>query len=59
MKRRSLKREGERIVEISGLCESPEFRSNLGSLGRESEEIGKNPESLLYTILKIRCYISH
>jgi hypothetical protein len=38
---------GERIVEVSSLCESPQFVNDLGSLRCEAEEIGKNPKSFL------------
>jgi len=54
-----LKNGGERIVEVGSLCESPQFLCDLGSLRGEAEEIGKNPESLLYAILKVRCGFSH
>jgi hypothetical protein len=48
-----LKNRGKRIVEVGSLREPPEFLGDLGSLRREAEEIGKNPESLLYSILKV------
>ncbi len=48
-----LKNGGQRIVEIGSLCEFPQFLNNLGSLRGEAEKIGKNPEPLLYSILKI------
>jgi len=53
-----LKDRGKGIVEVGSLCESPQFRSDLGSLGCEAEEIWKNPESPLYAILKLGCCIS-
>jgi hypothetical protein len=49
-----LKNGGERIVEVGGLCESPQFLSDLRSLRCEAKEIGKNPEPLLYSLLQIR-----
>jgi hypothetical protein len=48
-----LKNGGQRIVEVGSFCESPQFLSDLGSLRCEAEEIRKNPESLLYAILKV------
>jgi hypothetical protein len=48
-----LKNGGERIVEIGSFCESPQFLGDLWSLRCQAEEIGKNPESLLYTIRKV------
>jgi hypothetical protein len=52
-KKTLLKNGGKRIVEVGSLRESPQFLGNLGSLWCEAEEIGKNPESLLYAILKV------
>jgi hypothetical protein len=46
-----LKNGGQRIVEVGGFCESPNFLSDLRSLRCEAKEIGKNPESLLDTLL--------
>jgi hypothetical protein len=43
----------KRVIEVGGLCESPQFFSNLGSLGCKAEEIGKNPEPLFYAISKV------
>jgi hypothetical protein len=43
----------QRIVEVGSLCESPQILSNLGSRRCETEEIRKNPESLLYAIFKV------
>src|SRR4029077_20044555 len=54
-----LKNGGQRIVEIGSLCESPQFLNDFRSRRREAEEIGKNPESLLYAVLKVGCCISH
>ena len=48
-----LKNGGQRIVEIGSLCESPQFLDNLGSFRCEAEKIGKNPEPLLYSTLKV------
>ncbi|MGA8622461.1 MAG: hypothetical protein WB660_28560 [Candidatus Sulfotelmatobacter sp.] len=48
-----LKNGGQRIVEVGSFCESPQFLGDLGSLTCEAEEIRKNPESLLYAILKV------
>jgi len=48
-----LKNGGKRIVEVCSLRESPQFLNDLGSLRRKAEEIGKNPESPLYAILKV------
>ncbi len=48
-----LKNGGQRIVEVRSLSEPPQFLSDLGSLRCEAEEIRKNPESLLYAILKV------
>jgi hypothetical protein len=50
---------GERIIEVGSLCESPQFLSDLRSLRNEAEEIGQNPESRFYAILKVRRWISH
>jgi len=47
-----LENRGERIVEVSSLCETPQFFNNLGSLSREAEEIGKDSESLFDAIIK-------
>ena len=59
-----LKNGGQRIVKVSSFCESPKLLDDLGSLGCEPEEIGKNPESLLYAFFKsalfnVRCCTSH
>jgi hypothetical protein len=48
-----LKNGGQRIVEVGSFCESPQFLTDLGNLRCEAEEIRKNPESLLYAILKV------
>ena len=48
-----LKNGGQRIVEVGSFCESPQFLGDLRSLRCEAEEIRKNPESLLDTILKV------
>ena len=49
-----LKNGRQRIVEVGSLCESPQFLSDLGSLRCEEEEIGKNSESLLYSLLQFQ-----
>ncbi len=49
-----LKNGGQRIVEIGSLCESPQLLNDLGSFRCKTEEIGKNPESLLYSLLQFR-----
>ena len=54
-----LKNGGQRIVKVGGFCESPQFLSDVGSLRCEPEEIGQNPESLLYALFKVRCCTSH
>jgi hypothetical protein len=43
----------QRIVEVGGFRESPQFLNNLGSLRGEAEKIGKDSESLCYAILKV------
>jgi hypothetical protein len=48
------KNRGQRIVEVGSLCECPQFLDDLGSLRRKEEEIGKNPESLLYSLFQFR-----
>jgi hypothetical protein len=48
-----LKNGGQRVVEVGGLCESPEFLNNLGGFVRKAEEVGKYTESRLYAILKV------
>src|ERR1700689_3076844 len=50
---------GQRIVEIGSFRESPQFLVDLRSLRCEAEEIGKNPESLRYTLFELRCRINH
>ncbi len=50
---------GQGIVEVSSFCESPQVLNDLGSLRSEAKEIGKNPESQLYAILKVRRWIYH
>jgi len=54
-----LKNGGQRIIEVGSLRESPQFLGDLGSLGCEAEEIGKNPESFLYALLEVRRWVSH
>jgi len=46
-----LKNGGQRIVEVGSFRESPQFLSDLRSLGSETEEIRKNPKSPLNTLL--------
>jgi hypothetical protein len=46
-----LKNGGQRIIQVSSFCESPQFLSDLGSLRCEAKEIGKNPKSPLNTLL--------
>jgi hypothetical protein len=48
-----LKNGGQRIVEVGSLCKPPQFLGDLRSLRRKAEEIGKNPESRLYSIFKV------
>jgi hypothetical protein len=50
---------GQRIIEVGRLRKSPQFLGDLGSLGCEAEEIGKNPESFLYALLEVRRWVSH
>jgi hypothetical protein len=47
------KNRGQGIVKVGRLCKSPEFLNDLGSLRCQAEEIGKNPESLLYAFFKL------
>jgi hypothetical protein len=54
-----LKNGGQRIIEVGSLRKSPQFLGDLGSLGCEAEEIGKNSESLLYAILEVRRWVPH
>jgi hypothetical protein len=55
---------GQRIVQVGNFGESPQFLRDLGSVRCQAKEVGKNPESLFYALLKyalikVRCYISH
>jgi|ERR1700722_7071838 hypothetical protein len=43
----------QRIIQVGRLCKSPKLLDDLGSLRREAEKIGKNPEAFLYAILKV------
>src|SRR5450432_2214946 len=54
-----LKDGGQRIIEVSGLGETPQFFGDLEGLGRKTEKIGKDPESLFYATRKIGYFISH
>jgi hypothetical protein len=49
-----LKNGGKRVIEVGSLCESPQFLGDLWCLRCEEEEIGKNPESLFYSLLQFR-----
>jgi len=40
------------IIEVGSLGKSPQFLNDFRSLRRKTEEIGNNPEPLLYAILK-------
>lgn len=42
-----LKNRGQRVVEVGGLCESPQLFNDLGSLRSEPEEIWNNSKSFL------------
>jgi hypothetical protein len=46
-----LRNGGQRIVGVGRFRESPQFLSDLRSLGSETEEIRKNPKSPLNTLL--------
>jgi hypothetical protein len=48
-----LENRGQRIVEVGSFCEAPQFFGDLRSLRCETEEIGKDSESLGYAILKV------
>jgi hypothetical protein len=50
---------GQGIVEVGRLGKSPELLDDVGSFRCEAEEIGKNPESLLYATFKVWRWVLH